>query len=269
LQHLVRRYWEIDGWFAYARERELPRGDVAILINLAGRHAVLDGGDAERSVYFTNAWVCGMRDAHLITANEGRAWVVGARLTPEGGRRVTGVPANDLRNRVYCLSDVVGERAASDFVDQIRNANSPSDRFALIERFIIRCVQRRCRWPTPLRWAAEQLEAGAGVASVAESIGWSRGRLHRRFIENVGLSPKTYARVRRFHAALSAIKTAPTLTELAHAAGYSDQAHFTRDFSDFAGMSPSAYLRARAPFAEEGFAVETETFVQAREPAPA
>jgi AraC-like DNA-binding protein len=41
---------------------------------------------------------------------------------------------------------------------------------------------------------------------------------------------------------------------LAHAAGYFDQAHFGKEFKEFTGHTPTAYLALRRRFpAEEGF----------------
>jgi AraC-like DNA-binding protein len=39
----------------------------------------------------------------------------------------------------------------------------------------------------------------------------------------------------------------PELAELAQDCGYYDQAHLNRDFRDFAGTTPTAYVRARLP----------------------
>ena len=42
--------------------------------------------------------------------------------------------------------------------------------------------------------------------------------------------------------------------QLAHAAGYFDQAHFSKEFKDFSGHTPTAYLALRRRFpAEKGF----------------
>ena len=75
------------------------------------------------------------------------------------------------------------------------------------------------------------------------------GLSHRHFValfrRAVGLAPKAYSRVLRFQNALRAARSgkADSWAGIAHDAGYSDQAHFTRDFVEFAGVTPSAYRR--------------------------
>ncbi len=60
-----------------------------------------------------------------------------------------------------------------------------------------------------------------------------------------GLNPKVYARAVRFNAMLKARKSQPqtTWTELAHAAGYADQAHFVRECRELTNSLSVGVLR--------------------------
>jgi len=88
--------------------------------------------------------------------------------------------------------------------------------------------------------------AGPVTAAVANS-----GLSHRQFIAQfrraVGLAPKAYLRVLRFQHALRRLRRGETpLVSVAADAGYSDQAHFTREFIEFSGVTPTVY-RSRLP----------------------
>jgi methylphosphotriester-DNA--protein-cysteine methyltransferase len=67
------------------------------------------------------------------------------------------------------------------------------------------------------------------------------------FRKEVGRPPKLFARLARFGRLLQRIDAAATIdwADLAVSTGYFDQPHFIGDFRQFAGVTPSAYLRHR------------------------
>jgi len=84
--------------------------------------------------------------------------------------------------------------------------------------------------------AVGHLRAGATVASVAESLGYSERQLHRRSLAAFGYGLKTSARVLRMSRALDLVRSGGELATVAVAAGYSDQRHFARDVKLLAGV---------------------------------
>lgn len=79
-----------------------------------------------------------------------------------------------------------------------------------------------------------------------EESGFSHRHIVRVFTEAVGVPPKTYLRLRRFNRALEHLHAAPeaALADVAASVGYADQAHMTREFQAFAGLTPGRYRRA-------------------------
>lgn len=69
----------------------------------------------------------------------------------------------------------------------------------------------------------------------------SETRLQRLFNKFVGVSPKLLIRTHRFQNAIAATLSGglPNWAELAYRLGYSDQAHFIKEFKGFTGYSPS------------------------------
>jgi AraC-like DNA-binding protein len=94
------------------------------------------------------------------------------------------------------------------------------------------------------------------IGSLSTELGWSRRRLAARFKEDVGLVPKVFARVMRFHRAVEMLKAgrSPRLSDVALDCGYYDQAHFDRDFRVFAGVTPTELVRTLRP--DGGFAAD-------------
>lgn len=88
-----------------------------------------------------------------------------------------------------------------------------------------------------------------GIGRLAAEIGCSRKHLVAGFGSEIGLPPKTLARILRFARVLRRLDGAdrPAWAEIALDCGYYDQAHLIRDFRQFAGTTPAAWLRRRLP----------------------
>ncbi|TCO46959.1 helix-turn-helix protein [Kribbella antiqua] len=89
---------------------------------------------------------------------------------------------------------------------------------------------------------AAMLEDGAGVLSLASSVGLSERQLHRRCLDAFGYGPKMLDRVLHLNVALDHARTGLALAEVAARFGYADQAHFTRDVKALTGLPPRLLL---------------------------
>ena len=81
------------------------------------------------------------------------------------------------------------------------------------------------------------------VSELADYCNLSERQLQRQFQDVIGVSPKTLARTIRFEEIRSRLMFSPetNLTDLAYEFGYTDQAHFIRDFKDFTGKTPGEF----------------------------
>lgn len=87
--------------------------------------------------------------------------------------------------------------------------------------------------------------------ALASSLGRSMRHLQRRFATHVGISPKQLARIRRFQRVFGAWRDDPrSLSRVAAECGYHDQPHLIRDFRDFAGRAPAAFLANQPEFTQ-------------------
>jgi AraC-like DNA-binding protein len=188
-------------------------------------------------------------------------------LTPLGAHAVFGVAMHELAGRCVALEDLIGERPAAGLVERLAGAEGWRERFPILDGFVTERAAA-ARGPTPdAVWAWRRLEETGGrltVEALARELGCSRRHLAARFREQVGLPPKTVARIVRFHRATRLLRTEGDArwAEIAHECGYSDQSHFNRDFRDLAGTSPSAFMASQLP-GDVGVAADAEfPFVQ-------
>jgi AraC-like DNA-binding protein len=110
----------------------------------------------------------------------------------------------------------------------------------------------------PVAFAANRLFASNGihrVSAMATDSGLSPRQFERRFLTQVGVPPKLYARIIRFNAALDHKLRLPSRawTHIANDHDFYDQMHLVHDCRAFTGESPFAVpgaprRRARVPY---------------------
>lgn len=88
--------------------------------------------------------------------------------------------------------------------------------------------------------AIERTNGRMRIDRLAQELGISRRNLERWFLDSVGISPKSYARIRRWQHAFAMVRARrnASLADIAIGAGYADQSHMNRDFRDLIGRSP-------------------------------
>ncbi|MFC9019192.1 helix-turn-helix domain-containing protein, partial [Streptomyces albidoflavus] len=138
--------------------------------------------------------------------------------------------------------------------DRLRSASTWAARFAVLDELLLRAVVRGSQGDHGHGVRPEVAQAwrllvaargGVQVGALAGELGWSRRYLTERFRGELGLSPKTFARVLRFaHAHELAVVGDPLpWGEVAAVSGYADQAHLVREWREFTGRSPTAWRR--------------------------
>jgi AraC-like DNA-binding protein len=82
------------------------------------------------------------------------------------------------------------------------------------------------------------------IGRIASEVGWSHKHLIAKFRQQVGLTPKTAARLVRLEGVWRRLEQRRPLDwgQLARDAGYADQAHLIRDFHEFTGITPTKFL---------------------------
>jgi AraC-like DNA-binding protein len=173
------------------------------------------------------------------------------KLTPLGAYTLLGVPMDELSGRVVDLEDVLGSTGRR-LVEQLADAPGWADRFDLLDRYLMELAGRGPQPAGEVAWAWRRLTETKGAVPIgvlADEVGWSRRHLVAKFRQQIGLAPKTMARIVRFEELLGRLRTAQPgrWARIADECGYYDQAHMNRDFREFAGTTPTDYLAQLAP----------------------
>jgi AraC-like DNA-binding protein len=234
LDRYVEHYWVVE-WdlrgLAPQRAETLPHPSVHLIFEQGGRSRI--------------AGVARRKFSRLL---EGRGGVFGVKFRPGGFQPFAGVAVSRFTDAVVRLDEVFG--GAGGALDRgVLGEGTDAGRVGVVERFF------RARLPAPdaaVGLVTEMVYAVAGdrailkVDDLARRFDRNPRALQRLFSRYVGVSPKWVIQRYRLHEAAARLASGETVRQatLAHALGYSDQAHFVRDFKATVGVSPAAYARA-------------------------
>jgi AraC-like DNA-binding protein len=283
----------VDRYVGYRERADLPlvrRESAGVFVVLIlGWGAPLDVTDprsAERGVTQVDSFVAGTFDGWCTTRTLGAGEGVELLLAPLTARRLLGLPLGELTNRAVGVGQLP-DRWLVRLRDRLAATPGWPERFVLLDRVLGARLAASPPVDARLDWAWRWLVAGGGrgsVAALADEVGWSRRHLASRFRQDVGLPPKTVARLLRFQQACTALSDVglaigpsamvgpdsgpradggqggPVAAEpgagrpvdwaaVAARCGYYDQSHLIRDFREFAGATPTALLAPRSAIA--------------------
>ncbi|NLE80947.1 MAG: AraC family transcriptional regulator [Rhodococcus sp.] len=175
---------------------------------------------------------------------------VGIRFRPGAATHLLRTPASDIRNIRVGLADVLGSTWDRLLTDQIENAPNPAARIIALEDGVRRWRARHDAPDGLVESIRGALFAHSwGVAALADATSITERQLQRRCNDAFGYGPATLRgilRLQRFMAA-ARVGTGNGLADLAVSAGYSDQAHLSRECRRIATLTPTALLATQAP----------------------
>jgi AraC-like DNA-binding protein len=142
-----------------------------------------------------------------------------------------------------------GELFGSDgrqLEERLHGAHTWTERYALLDRLLLARAGDSTRPHPMMTEAYAHLERTSGAISIdalADLVGYSRRHLTAVFHEQMGLAPKTIARLLRFDAVCERLRAAPARwADIAAESGYCDQSHLNRDFRQLADTTPERFI---------------------------
>ena len=259
LDRLIDDIYCLTGVPRHRRMNVPPMPSAHLFVNLGGPARLWDSGPSVSSAVFTDGWFMGVWTRRFLYEYPARVRLVGVHFKPWGISPFAGMPAKELRDR-WVPVDAVWQRS----LDRIRNRVSDSASVTETLRVLEEELRSRLAEALPpgldlVQRTGGRLAASGGAVPVgvlADAAGVSGNHLATQFKSHVGVTPKRVARIYRFARLILSVDARRPVdwAELAQTAGYFDQAHFSREFKDFTGHTPTEYLALRCRFpAEQGF----------------
>lgn len=255
LKRYVKCYWaltidDLDG--IGEPETVLPDGSLEIVFNLADRFRRFHAdGKVELQ---PRAIVVGQMRRFVKIQPTGAVDLFGVRFQTAGAYHFFKCGLSELTEKIVELDAIVGCQDRS-LDDRIRSAATNEDRVRIIESILLDSIKAPNSNESIVEAVKDHIARNDGVVSIhkaAREFGVSQRQLERHFQQMVGVSPKFYSRIIRLQSIIAAteFQRSDDLSGLALRFGFYDQPHFVREFTEFVGKSPTAYLRDENRMAE-------------------
>jgi AraC-like DNA-binding protein len=234
--------WDMDMTLPVQR-RLLPFGGVSVLLDFVPQVRLAPVNSVQSGRTEFRFPVAGMHDFPIVFDQAGRQFGVGIGLTPAGAYALFGTPMHELANVLVGLSELIGDRA-EQLAERLTQARTWSARFDLLDDLLLRWFLAGPAQLDDVTHAWRLLHQASGrvtVGELADAVGRSRRYLELQFRDQIGMPPKTAARILRFQQSLRLATRSgrPVWSEVATRCGYVDQAHLNRDFRQLAGCTPT------------------------------
>lgn len=229
--------------------QQVPTTWLPLIVNFGSSWEVSESPGGPRLMH--DSFFAGLHQRSSYVAAAGDASCLQVNFTPLGAHAFLGLPMHELVGRTVPLDDVL-PRAARDLTARLADATSWEERFTQLDEILLARLTGS-REPSPdVAWAWQTLVDSHGrvpVGWLCDRLGRSRKHLAARFREQIGLPPKTVARILRFTRAVALLhgRANGELANIAFECGYYDQPHLNRDFREFAGTSPAEFARRIVP----------------------
>jgi AraC-like DNA-binding protein len=172
--------------------------------------------------------------------------------------RLLGIPSYELTD-VHVDAETVLSKEVRLVNERLRNTENYEVMTRIVEDFIHYLINRRnySRSKThllPIDKVADWMlnaspvrisQRGISLDKLAREACLSPRQFYRNFVERMGISPKTYARIVRFNNAMKLQNAQPHKDWLSIAldCGYYDYQHMVKDFKDFTKETPTEFVQ--------------------------
>lgn len=178
----------------------------------------------------------------------GRFNTIGIFFYPYAIKSLFGLNADTLTDTCLDLSLLDGQDTLR-ITEQLSNDGDIQSQIDTLCHFLLAQLARNDRHADKhMQHALSRIKAMNGnisVKSLREELQLSERSFERRFKQHVGVTPKLYARISQFQAAMELLRQRDynKLSDIAFEHAYADQSHFIRAFREFAGFSPFQFRK--------------------------
>lgn len=238
------------GGFQNSFFRALPNGSVEMFFLFGGARIIFR---ERRHSQRLPAFLAGIFDLSYpmkirVETTTGELKGISVLFTHAGVNQLLRTKLKDLTNRVTGID----RSGYPDLYQQYMNVyeQEEGEWFRHLNEFFLSRLRNNNQPTQKIIPMLNKLESMKGVLSVerlASELRISYKILYRKFIDELGISPKTYLKIIRFNRACYLLNqtSKPNVTEIVLKCGYYDQPHFVREFKSIMKESPRHYVNKK------------------------
>ncbi len=247
LEALIKCYWilEVPAEKDVQRQRIIPDGCIEMIFIL--------GDDIKRYtsedefILQPRAMVLGQTIEPFFVQPTGFVNSFAIRFYPYGFANFVSTPIKNLANKETSIDLLFGKEPAKELEQEIIHATNTEKRIEIIEDFLLRKLKDKTTIDSIVKTTIDAIfltKGSAPINPILKDEVSKRRQLERKFVKQIGISPKQLGRVIRLQTALKMLlnQQSESLTKIAYESEYYDQAHFIKDFKEFTGTNPKDFL---------------------------
>lgn len=247
LQPIVKCHWtlEVPIEMAAEKQRIIPDGciEMAFILGDDVKRFITD----DEFVLQPRAMVMGQITKPSFIQPTGYVNSFAVRFYPYGFANFVEAPVKELANKDTPLTLLFGEKPAYELEQKIINATSTEERIEIVEGFLLSKLTETTTIDQMVKSTIDSLfttKGSTAITTILKGELSKRRSIERKFLKQVGLSPKQLGKIVRLQTALKMIlnRQSDSLSKIAYESDYYDQAHFIKDFKEFTGINPKNYL---------------------------
>lgn len=248
LSKYVETMFYLDGYCPEnSVERLVPDGACSLVIELDGHvRWIADNETLKPTQHFTEGWFSGPHTNYISISALQNTELIAVRFRPGGLYLLLEDRLSEITNRVVPANELLGDEVAT-LRRMLTDSPTAEQKLGELHEWLERRMNFETKRPEVIDEVINAIQEKPTVNTISDIVadcGFSRKHLVSLFRRYVGLRPKEFQRVLRFNHALAEIQNERPIrwAEISLDCGYSDQAHFVRDFRHFSGMNPTKFL---------------------------
>jgi len=242
---LVECYYRWRGDASPTLELQSPPTGFGAIAIIASQPYVAWQAEGDKQIV-PSAFACGLFTSNYHLQLSGPVDVTGVVLKPSALYAMFGLRMSTLVNNRIPLT-MLNNNDVTTLPDRMNMEQGSRDRVSGLQKFIMDHAEvARARFSIVediIQWI-DINRGSVTIDEVAAKFHVSRRYVETQFLEKVGVSPKFYARIRRFSYLSNIIVRTPDLNwqDIVHLGGFHDQSHLVKEFLKFNRMSPAEYV---------------------------